>query len=93
MKKVIYPKTIEICGLTTAEKKIVALRASGYSIKEMADALYVSDKTVQAHLSNIKHKLGFVEPIRIAQFAGENGLINMDKWKRGERPAFGKDAA
>jgi DNA-binding NarL/FixJ family response regulator len=44
--------------LTTAERRVANLAASGLSNKEIAQALYVSVYTVEAHLSHVYAKLG-----------------------------------
>jgi DNA-binding CsgD family transcriptional regulator len=45
-------------GLTPTEDRIVALVAEGQTNKEVAAALYLSPKTVEAHLRNVFRKLG-----------------------------------
>jgi DNA-binding CsgD family transcriptional regulator len=44
--------------LTPAEERIAQLVASGMSNREVAAAVYVTPKTVEAHLSRIYRKLG-----------------------------------
>jgi DNA-binding NarL/FixJ family response regulator len=44
--------------LTAAERRVAALAASGLSNKEIAQALYVTVYTVEAHLSHAYTKLG-----------------------------------
>jgi DNA-binding CsgD family transcriptional regulator len=45
-------------GLTLTEGRVVALVAEGRTNKEVAAALYLSPKTVEAHLRNVFRKLG-----------------------------------
>jgi DNA-binding CsgD family transcriptional regulator len=45
-------------GLTLTEDRIVALVAEGRTNKEVASALYLSPKTVEAHLRSVFRKLG-----------------------------------
>ena len=45
-------------GLTPMETRIAELIASGRSNKEVATHVYLSPKTVEAHLSSIYRKLG-----------------------------------
>lgn len=45
--------------LTSREKEIIALLATGLLDKEMADCLGLSINTVKNHLKNIYHKLEF----------------------------------
>ncbi len=48
----------EIEALTGREMEVLKLLAQGMTNKQMADALVISDRTVQTHLSNIFAKLG-----------------------------------
>lgn len=45
-------------GLTEQERKILALIADGLSNREIADALYLAEKTVKNYVSSILAKLG-----------------------------------
>ena len=44
--------------LTPAERRIAELVAAGQTNKEVASALYLSDRTVEGHLTSIYRKLG-----------------------------------
>ena len=44
--------------LTEREHEILQLIAKGYSNKEIAAALFISDNTVKTHISNLFDKLG-----------------------------------
>ncbi len=55
------PRTTERSGpgaLTASERRVADLAAAGRSNKEIAQALYVTLKTVEVHLSNCYRKLG-----------------------------------
>ena len=45
-------------GLTPSEERIAALVAEGRTNREVAAALFISDRTVESHLSNVYRKLG-----------------------------------
>jgi DNA-binding CsgD family transcriptional regulator len=45
-------------GLTAGEGRVAALVAAGQTNREVADALFMSVRTVESHLSRIYHKLG-----------------------------------
>jgi len=45
-------------NLTKREKEIMTFAFSGQLIKEIADKLHISEKTVKSHLTNIYSKLG-----------------------------------
>ena len=45
-------------GLTAAERRVAALVAEGRTNKEVAASLFLSEKTVETHLSHVYAKLG-----------------------------------
>lgn len=55
--------------LTTREKEIISLIATGKSYKEVADALFISTETVRKHLSNIYCKLNVKSKIEAVNAA------------------------
>ncbi len=61
-------------GLTAREREVAALIAQGKYNREIADMLVVSERTVDAHVSNIMFKLGFTSRRQIAAWATEKGL-------------------
>lgn len=44
--------------LTKREKEIFPLLVKSYTTKEIAQQLYISEKTVRNHISNVIQKLG-----------------------------------
>ncbi len=61
-------------GLTAREAEVLALVASGQTNKEIAATLYLSERTVARHLSNIFTKVGVTSRTAAAAFAYENHL-------------------
>ncbi|HEU0000735.1 MAG TPA: AAA family ATPase [Ktedonobacteraceae bacterium] len=61
-------------GLSAREREVAALVARGKSNREIATALVVSERTAEAHVSNILGKLGFTTRAQIAAWAVEKGL-------------------
>lgn len=61
--------------LTPREEEIVKLIAEGYSGREIADALVISEKTVDRHRANISSKLGLSDRVQITRYAIRRGLI------------------
>ncbi|GGJ80469.1 transcriptional regulator [Pilimelia anulata] len=59
-------------GLTAREREVAALVGSGLTNKEIAGRLFVSPKTVEAHLSRVFDKLGVASRAAVAaRLAGE----------------------
>ena len=54
--------------------RVAALVAQGRTNREIADTLVVSERTAEAHVSNILGKLGFTTRAQIAVWAVEKGL-------------------
>jgi DNA-binding CsgD family transcriptional regulator len=53
-------------SLTASERRVAALAADGRSNKEIAQALYVTPKTVEVHLSNAYRKLSIRSRLQLA---------------------------
>jgi DNA-binding NarL/FixJ family response regulator len=66
-------KTDEL--LTPRELEIVKLVAEGYSTKEIAEALVISEKTVERHRANILDKLGMRDRVALTRYAIRRGLV------------------
>jgi two-component system response regulator FixJ len=60
--------------LTDRESEIVDAIAAGYSNKQIADALAVSPRTVEAHRANALHKLGVSNTAALVRLAVLSGL-------------------
>jgi len=67
--------------LTRREQEIMRMLAKDLSVKEIADRLFISTKTVENHRTNIKEKLGLQSSIELARYAARLGLIDVDEWK------------
>ena len=68
------PHKGEFDGLTAREREVADLIARGESNREIAEALVVSERTVESHVTNILAKLGFSSRARIAVWAVDKGL-------------------
>lgn len=66
----------ETINLTRREKDVLALLVKGSSNKDMADALFISEKTVKNHLTSIFKKLGVKDRTQAAVFALKNGFAS-----------------
>lgn len=60
--------------LSEREKEVLNLIAKGYTNKEIAKDLYVSEKTVKNHVSNIFRKINVTDRTKAAIYAMEMGI-------------------
>lgn len=68
-------------SLTPREQEILCMLTKDLSVKEIAEKLFISAKTVENHRTNIKGKLGLQSTIELARYAARLGLIDVDAWK------------
>lgn len=64
--------------LTKREHEILGLVASGKTNKELADALFISIKTVETHKTHILEKLGLKNTTELVKYAIKNNIISID---------------
>jgi len=64
----------ELAGLTAREREILDLVASGASNQEIAEQLFISEKTVRNHLTTIFDKIGVSSRSQAIVFARDRGL-------------------
>jgi serine/threonine-protein kinase len=50
-----------LAGLSPREREVLALVAEGYSNRAVAERLFVTDRTVEAHMAQVFSKLGIEE--------------------------------
>jgi DNA-binding NarL/FixJ family response regulator len=65
--------------LSDREREILKLIAEGKTNREMADLLYLSVKTVQAHRANLMRKLGMHDRTELVKYAIRKGIIGLDE--------------
>lgn len=65
--------------LTKRELEVLKEIACGKSNKEIASSLFITEKTVKTHVSNILAKLELADRTQAALFAVRNGVIENDK--------------
>jgi DNA-binding NarL/FixJ family response regulator len=61
--------------LTDREIEIVRLIEKEYSNKQIAEALFISERTVETHRKNIFRKTQTDSVIGLIKFAYQNGII------------------
>jgi DNA-binding NarL/FixJ family response regulator len=61
--------------LTRREQEVIKLVAEGYTNKQIAETLVISEKTVERHRANILEKLGMRDRVELTRYAIRQGLI------------------
>ncbi len=82
MREVRAPESPD--DLTERETEVLRLLARGHANKQIANSLFVSEKTVKAHVSSILMKLGVQSRTQAALHAVRTGLVSTDEL--GEEP-------
>jgi len=67
--------------LTPREQEIMRFIAEGLSMKQIADKLFISQKTVENHRASIFSKLNIHSTMELIRYAAKYGLIDVDLWK------------
>ncbi len=79
------PGEVQTSGqLTPREIEILRLAAKGMSNKDIADELFLSLRTVKAHLTNIFNKIGVGSRTEAIIKGLREGYITLDDYPRGE---------
>ncbi len=77
MREVRAPESPE--DLTEREAEVLRLVARGHANKQIASSLFVSEKTVKAHVSSILMKLGVQSRTQAALHAVRTGLVSTEE--------------
>ena len=62
-------------GLTARECEVLALVVEGRSNRQIGEVLFISDRTVARHLTNIFHKIGVTSRTQAARYAIDHGMV------------------
>ena len=65
-------------GLTSRQREVLKLIAEGYSTKQMAEALNISTKTVEAHRKLLTERLNIRDTAGLVRYAIKAELIHLD---------------
>jgi two-component system response regulator NreC len=65
--------------LSDREKEVLKLAAEGKTNREMAEALFLSTKTIEKHRATMMHKLGLANRSELVRYAIKKGLIDLDE--------------
>ena len=57
-REILKEEFIKDFGITKREQEIILALLHGKSNKELAESLFVSEKTIETHLANIYRKVG-----------------------------------
>jgi DNA-binding CsgD family transcriptional regulator len=66
----------ELAALTVREREILDLVAGGATNQQIADRLFISEKTVRNHLTAVFDKIGVSSRSQAIVFARDRGLAN-----------------
>jgi DNA-binding CsgD family transcriptional regulator len=66
-------------GLTRREAKVLGLLAAGRSNKEIAAELFLSERTVERHITNVYRKIGTRRRTEAMAFALRHGLADVEE--------------
>lgn len=73
------PRNTANAGLTDREMEVLRLVGQGSSNREIAAALFISEKTAKNHLTHIFEKLGVTDRTQAALYAVRSGLVKLDR--------------
>lgn len=65
-------------GLTSREHQVLQLIIKGYKNKDMANSLYISEKTVESHRLNIMKKMKVHNAIELFRSAIQRGMCQIE---------------
>ena len=77
-------------ALTPREREVLALVADGRTNRQIAEALFISEKTASVHVSNILAKLGVTNRAEAAAVAHRVGLAGWQAVSRVARTGGGR---
>jgi DNA-binding NarL/FixJ family response regulator len=61
--------------LSERELQILKLFAKGHGINEIAEELYISNKTVSTHKARLMQKMGFASNAELVRYAADHNLV------------------
>ncbi len=69
------------------EREVLLLSSKGFPVKEVAQKMYITERTVQAHLSSVYAKFGAKNKTEALIIALKNGVILVDELLEGDLPS------
>jgi len=64
-------------SLSSREIEILRLFVEGFTNAEIADKLFISQRTVESHKNHIMHKMGFKSTVEMVKFAIKNNISKL----------------
>jgi DNA-binding NarL/FixJ family response regulator len=64
-----------VIPLSPREEEVVKLIAEAYTNAQIAEILYLSEKTVESHRANVLRKLGMRDRVQLVRYAIRRGLV------------------
>jgi DNA-binding CsgD family transcriptional regulator/tetratricopeptide (TPR) repeat protein len=71
----VVPLPADIHGLTSREREVLKLLAGGATDRQIAATLFITEKTANTHVANIRGKLGAANRVEAATIAHRLGLV------------------
>jgi DNA-binding NarL/FixJ family response regulator len=65
-------------GLSSREMEVIALIVAGYTNKDLANKLGITENTAKHHITNIFDKLGVSNRLELVLYAVDHGLVSGD---------------
>jgi non-specific serine/threonine protein kinase len=65
--------------LSRREREVVTMVAAGMTSKQIAQRLFIAERTAEGHVERIRNKLGVRSRTEVATWAFEHGLRPLDK--------------
>lgn len=61
-------------SLSGREREVARLASQGFPARDIAERLFISERTVESHLANVYSKLGVAAKIELVRRAGALGI-------------------
>jgi DNA-binding CsgD family transcriptional regulator len=81
-------KTIDVGPLSRREQEVAALLGAGLTNRQIADRLFIAERSAEGHVERIRNKLGARTRIEVAVWALQHGLIPATVKVRGTSEDF-----
>jgi len=82
--------------LSRLERDVAMLVAEGLTNRQIADRLFIAERTAEGHVEQIRNKLGFTSRSQIAAWVGRSALgasVQAPGYATNSRPANVAEAA